>query len=204
MAELYGQPVGNIPQSIIRPLMNPEVVVMDELGMVLFGFECRHVGGRREEYVQGWLVTSVRPGETVIAPRRCAGLEVSRADTHRRAHWAFAEEATSPTEQPADVVASCAAVSVVVRLAAAATQPVVVLRRPDHKLAPFATRLCEAPGTGLESVAQMIVRRETGGAQRHRSGSIAYGAAVCVTSRAASYSSTAATGYSTTFFDILM
>lgn len=69
IAELYGQPIGGrgqYAQSLIYPLMNPEIVSVDEESMVLFGFECRHVGDHRQDYVQGWLVTATRPGETLM------------------------------------------------------------------------------------------------------------------------------------------
>lgn len=64
LAELYGQPLsGGQPQTVLRPLLNPELVEVTEAGLVLFGFELRSNGDQRLEYVQGWLVTPARPDE---------------------------------------------------------------------------------------------------------------------------------------------
>ena len=64
VAALYGEPIGNIPHSIIQSLLNPVVAQVSDDLMVIFGYEMLVAEGRRHEYVQGWLVTQVRPGET--------------------------------------------------------------------------------------------------------------------------------------------
>lgn len=68
VAELRGEPIGNIAHTVISSLMEPVVVTISEEGMVIFGYEMdshQRATGEREliEYSQGWLVRHVASGE---------------------------------------------------------------------------------------------------------------------------------------------
>ncbi len=63
VAELRGEPIGDIEHTIIHSLMEPTVVTICPEGIVLFGFELVHVRGAVHELAQGWLVRHVAPGE---------------------------------------------------------------------------------------------------------------------------------------------
>ena len=63
VAELLGEPIGNIEHTIIMSLMEPVVVTITTAEIVLFGFEIARLDGSLHEFSQGWLVRHVQPGE---------------------------------------------------------------------------------------------------------------------------------------------